>query len=644
MLVHEAISVHKVLVNLFLLEKIKMFGNHLIKSTNSARLMSKRLASSYHLQHIQRKNDFHFGADEDHKNAHEDLRINKIPNIKGFEILRNPKLNKSTAFTIPERQILGIHGLLPPAVNSQRVQMDRVMKQLRKLQTDLQRYIQLTQILARNERLFYQLLREYTEELLPIVYTPTVGQACQQYGLIFRDPRGLFITIHDLGHVYDIVTNWPQRKVQAVVLTDGERILGLGDLGCNGMGIPIGKLALYTACGGIHPNACLPIMIDVGTNNEALLNDPMYIGIRQRRDTSEKYDQLVDEVIMALRKRFGNQVLIQFEDFGSHNSFRLLDRYRDFCCTFNDDIQGTAAVGVAGLFATLLASGMKLTDHKFLFFGAGGAACGIAHLIVRALMKMGLSKAQACKRIFMFDKDGLVTMTRFDAVDMPPERKLFAHNLPNIDSLEETVKTLKPTALLGVSGVGKTFTEGVCRQMCENTARPVIFALSNPTSHAECTPEEAYNWTDGKCIFASGSPFDPVTLPNGKVMSPGQGNNVYIFPGIALGVIASGAQNITEEMFLVAAEALAEQVTEADLDVGRVYPPLTNIKEVSFQIALRVAQVAYLQGLATVMPEPEDKHQLVRSVLYSPDYKSYLPTTYDYPDSHEEDFLEDESD
>lgn len=632
-----------------------MLGKQVIKagfqaakvSTSPQTLLSRGLASSGYLQNIldnhaienskhERKQEFHMDFEEDDDATH--FRVNKIPNIKGFEILRNPKLNKSTAFTIPERQILGIHGLLPPAVNSQRVQMDRVMKQLRKLQTDLQRYIQLTQILARNERLFYQLLREYTEELLPIVYTPTVGQACQQYGLIFRDPRGLFITIHDLGHVYDIVTNWPQRKVEAVVMTDGERILGLGDLGCNGMGIPIGKLALYTACGGIHPSACLPIMIDVGTNNEKLLNDPMYIGIRQRRDNSEKYDELIDEVIMALRKRFGSNVLIQFEDFGSHNSFRLLERYNDFCCTFNDDIQGTAAVGVAGLLATLRSSGMKLTDHKFLFFGAGGAACGIAHLIVKALMKYGLSKMQAAQRIFMFDKDGLVTKNRFDGPTMPPERKLFAHNMTHTNSLLETVKALKPTALIGVAGVGQAFTEDVCKQMCENTARPAIFALSNPTSHAECTPEQAYTWTDGKCIFASGSPFDPVTLPDGRKMSPGQGNNVYIFPGIALGVIASGAQRVTEEMFLVAAEALSEQVTEADLEEGRVYPPLTNIKEVSFQIALRVAQVAYLQGLATNMPEPEDKHELVQSVLYSPDYKSYLPQTYDYPPNHEEDF------
>lgn len=560
--------------------------------------------------------------------------VNKIPTIKGFDILRNPKLNKSTAFSIAERQILGIHGLLPPAVNSQRVQMDRVMKQLRTLQTDLQRYIQLTQILARNERLFYQLLMEYTEELMPIVYTPTVGLACQQYGLIFRDPRGLFITINDLGHVYDIVSNWPERRVQAVVMTDGERILGLGDLGCNGMGIPIGKLALYTACGGIHPSACLPIMIDVGTNNEELLNDPMYIGLRQKRDNSERYDELIDEIIQALRRRFGTHVLIQYEDFGSHNSFRLLERYQNKVCTFNDDIQGTAAVALGGILASLKVNGMKLTDHKFLFLGAGGAACGIAQLLVKALKKCGLTESEACKHIWMFDKDGLLTKNR-QVGEITSSNRMFAHDAQYMDDLEHAVKQLKPTSLLGVAGVGQAFTKEICQQMTVNCSAPIIFALSNPTTHAECTAEQAYTWTDGKCIFASGSPFSDVTLPDGRHFSPGQGNNVYIFPGLALGVIATAAHKISEEMFLTAAETLAEQVTDQNLKQGRVFPPLTNIKEVSFEIAVRVAQLAYEQGVATVMPEPKSKADLVSSLIYEPDYESYIPATFPYPVNHE---------
>lgn len=565
-------------------------------------------------------------------------RVFKIPTIKGFDILRNPKLNKSTAFTITERQILGIHGLLPPAVNSQRVQMDRVMKQLRNLQTDLQKYIAINQILARNERLFYQLLQEHTEELLPIVYTPTVGQACQQFGLIFRDPRGLFITIHDLGHVYDIVTNWPERRVQAVVMTDGERTLGLGDLGCNAMGIPIGKLALYTACGGIHPSACLPIMIDVGTNNEKLLNDPMYIGLREYRDRSDKYDQLIDEVIDALQRRYGKNVLIQFEDFAGHNAARLLDKVFDKHCSFNDDIQGTAAVSLGGILSSLQISQVNLADHTFMFFGAGAAGCGVAHLVVKMLRKQGLSKENAAKKIWLYDADGLVTKSRGDK--LTPAQVLFAHDVNPILNLEEAVESIKPTSIIGCSGVGGAFTQGVCRKMANNCARPLIFAMSNPTSHAECTAEQAYQWTDGRCIFASGSPFQPVTMKDGTHFVPGQSNNVYIFPGLALGVIATQSRHITEDMFLVAAETLAKQVDEADIKLGRIYPPLNEIKEVSFQIALSVANCAYKQNVATMLPEPEDKEELIRSILYRPDYISNIPKTFAYPEDHAETFAE----
>jgi len=565
--------------------------------------------------------------------GNEERHVRKIPTVRGFDIMRNPKLNKSTAFTIVERQILGIHGLLPPSVDTQAVQMHRIMTELRE-KTPLQQYIMLTALLTRNERLFYSLLVEHTEELMPIVYTPTVGLACQEYGLIFRDPRGLFVTIHDLGHVRDIVANWPESHVQAVVMTDGERILGLGDLGCNGMGIPIGKLALYTACGGIHPSSCLPIIIDVGTDNEALLNDPVYIGLRQRRDRSERYDQLVDELIEALRERFGENVLIQFEDFGNQNAFRFLDRYKDTICTFNDDIQGTAAVSVAGALASLKVSGMKLSDHRFLFLGAGEAACGIAHLLKAAMMKEGLTKEQAHKHIWMHDKRGLLVKDR-PCGTITAEKVSFAHEHPPIESFEESVATLKPTAIIGVSGVGGLFTEKVCKQMTEHTERPLIFALSNPTSHAECTAEQAYTWTDGKCLFASGSPFGPVTLADGRHFIPGQGNNVYIFPGIALGVIASRSTRINHDMFLASAESLADHITAEDLAEGRLYPPLTNIKEVSYDIAVRVADVAYRSGVATLMPEPESKESIVDAHLYDPKYKSYVPVTYAYPATHE---------
>lgn len=561
-------------------------------------------------------------------------RVYKIPTVRGFNnILRNPKINKGVGFSITERQILGIHGLLPPAVFGQDVQMYRSMERIRRLQTDLQKYISLNQIASRNERLFYKLLMEHTEELLPIVYTPTVGKACQTYGLIYRDPKGLFITIHDLGHVDKIVANWPENHVQAVVMTDGERILGLGDLGCNGMGIPIGKLALYTACGGINPSACLPVMIDVGTNNEKLLNDPLYIGLRERRHTSDKYDQLIEEVIHAIRARYGPNVLLQFEDFAGHNSARLLEKFRDKCCSFNDDIQGTASVALGGILASLRINKMKLEDHKFMFFGAGAAACGIANLVVKALTELGFSTYEAAKKIWMFDVDGLLTKKR-DI--LTPDQQLFAHDVAPIHDFQEAIKQLETTALIGVSGVGGAFTYNICQQLTQNCDRPVIFALSNPTSHAECTADQAYTWTDGKCIFASGSPFGPVTLPNKTEFIPGQGNNVYIFPGIALGVIASSSQRIPEEMFLAAAQTLAKQVSEEDLKQGRVYPPLVDIQKVSFQIAMRIVDVAYEHGFATVMPEPEDKESLIRSIIYRPDYVSYVPKTFPYPEDHAE--------
>lgn len=544
--------------------------------------------------------------------------------------MRDPKLAKSTAFTIEERQVLGIHGLLPPAVNTQELQMQRVMNEIRGNKTDLQRYIQLCALQARNERLFYRCLMEYTDELMPIVYTPTVGQACQEYGMIFRDPRGLFICIHDLGHVRHVIANWPIHDVKAVVMTDGERILGLGDLGCNGMGIPIGKLSLYTACAGINPSSCLPIMIDVGTNNEKLLADPMYIGLRQKRDNSEKYDQLIDELITALRERFGPNTLIQFEDFGNHNAFRFLEKYRSKICTFNDDIQGTAAVCVAGILASLSASKKKLSEHKFLFQGAGEAAIGIANLLILAMEKEGISRQEATKRVWMVDSRGLIVKDR-PTGGINHEKAQFAQEHEYIESLEDTVKSIKPTAIIGVAAIPGAFTESIVKDMASFNDQPIIFALSNPTSKSECTAEQAYSWTQGRCLFASGSPFDPVTLPDGRHFVPGQGNNSYIFPGVALGVIASVPRHITEEMFLTAAQALAGQVTAEDLEMGRLYPSLSKIQEVSFNIACQVAQCAFDQNLATVCLETGDLEALVRKHVYDPRYESYIPQTFEYP-------------
>jgi len=562
-------------------------------------------------------------------------RVEKIPTIQGMDLLRNPKFNKGVGFSLTERQVLGIHGLLPPAVNSQSLQIERTITQLRKLDTDLAKYIFLNAVSVRNERLFYQVLMKYTEELLPIVYTPTVGKACQEFGLNFRSPNGLFVTIHDHGHVYDIIKNWPERRVGAVVMTDGERILGLGDLGCNGMGIPIGKLALYTACGGIHPSACLPMMIDVGTNNETLLNDPMYIGLRDYRHTGPKYDALIDEVIYSLRKRYGPNTLIQFEDFAGHNAARLLEKTRDKICSFNDDIQGTASVVLAGLLGAQRHTGQPLKDQKFLFLGAGAAGCGIGHLIVRQLVKKyGMTKQEAAKKVYMVDVGGLLTKKR-PFGEISPQQALFCHDVAPIDSFEEAVKVLKPTAIIGVSGVGGAFNQQVCESMAQNNNKPIIFALSNPTSHSECTAEDAYKWTDGRCLFASGSPFDPVTMADGRTFHPAQGNNVYIFPGLALGVIASKASSIPEDMFLEAAETVSEQLTEEDMKQGRVYPPLKNIRHISFRIGVAVAEMAYKCDLATI-EEPESKEQLVQSIIYNPDYLSNIPKTFKYPDYHAE--------
>ncbi|KAJ7394266.1 NADP-dependent malic enzyme [Desmophyllum pertusum] len=556
--------------------------------------------------------------------------VNKIPTIRGTDIMRDPRLNKGTAFTLKERQILGIHGLLPPCISNQEVQCERMYAELHRKANDLERYILLMALLERNEALFFKILMDHTEELMPIVYTPTVGLACQKYGMIFRRPRGLFVSIHDLGHVEELLANWPVENVKAIVVTDGERILGLGDLGCCGMGIPVGKLALYTVCSGIDPEVCLPVMIDVGTNNQALLDDPLYIGVPQKRENGQAYDDLIDEFIRAATQKYGESVLIQFEDFGNHNAFRLLEKYRNKICTFNDDIQGTASVTVAGLLAALQITKNKLADHKFLFQGAGEAAIGIADLLVLAMIKEGLSQEEARQRIWLVDSRGLVAKDR-PVGGLNAEKLKYAHVTKHISSLAEVVKTVKPTAIIGVAAVAGAFTEEIVKSLASFNDRPIIFALSNPTSKAECTAEQAYTWTNGKAVFASGSPFAPVTLPDGRHFIPGQGNNAYIFPGVALGVIACKAQHVTDEMFLLAAESLANLVEPSQLEKGCLFPPLSDIRDVSFKVAVDVVKLAYTTGLATVHPEPEDIGQLVKENLYSPDYMSYIPHTYSWP-------------
>ena len=536
----------------------------------------------------------------------------------GVALLHDPLRNKGTAFTDAERDALHLRGLLPPRIHSQDEQVMRVLGNLRRKPDDLERFIYLTDLQDRNETLFYRVMVEHIEEMMPIVYTPTVGEACQQYGHIFRRSRGLFVSAHDRGRVLDVLRNWPHPDVRIVVVTDGVRILGLGDLGAEGMGIPVGKLVLYTTCAGVHPSQCLPVTLDVGTNNEMSLKDPLYIGIRERRLRGEAYDALVDEFVEAVREVFP-RALIQFEDFANINAFRLLEKYREQICTFDDDIQGTGAVALAGLFSALRITGGRLADQKILFQGAGEAGIGIADMIVAALREEGLSESEAKRRCWFLDTKGLVVAARDD---LAKHKLAYAHDHAFIADLESAIEALEPSAIIGVSGQPNTFTRSVLETMAELNPRPIVFALSNPTSKAECTAEQAYRWTEGRAVFASGSPFDPVTL-GGKTFVPGQGNNAYIFPAVGLGVIVSEAKRVIDEMFSAAARALADQVSDDDLEQGLIYPPLGKIREVSAVIATAVAEVAYTRGLAR-KPRPDNLLEAVRSQMYTPDYQSYV--------------------
>ena len=537
---------------------------------------------------------------------------------RGTDLLHNALLNKGAGFTEPERNALGLRGLLPPRVASLEQQVARVLENVREMPTPLTQYRYLTSLLDRNTTLFYRVVVDNLDEMMPIIYTPTVGQACQEYGHVFQQARGLFISIEDRGHVIDVLRNWPYDDVRIIVVTDGERILGLGDLGANGMGIPVGKLALYTACAGIDPAQCLPITLDTGTNNQALLDDPLYIGLPQRRVRGEAYDDFVEEFIQATQQVYP-RAIVQFEDFGNANAFRLLHDYRDRICTFDDDIQGTAGVVLAGLYASLRLTGGRLGDHTFLFYGAGEAGIGIGDLIVTAMMEEGLSEDEARHHCWFFDSKGLVVAERTDLV---AHKRPFAHQHAFIGDLLTAVETLKPTGVIGVAGAGKAFTQPIVEAMTRLNARPIVFALSNPTSKSECTAEEAYTWSKGQAIFASGSPFPPMDF-EGKRLVPGQGNNAYIFPGVGLGVIISGAIRVPDEMFSASAKALAAQVTENDLALGRVYPALERIREVSAYIAAATAHVAYDRGIAT-MPKPDDLVAAAKAAMYEPKYEPYV--------------------
>ncbi|MDH3288938.1 MAG: NAD-dependent malic enzyme [Betaproteobacteria bacterium] len=538
-------------------------------------------------------------------------------NHRGLSLLRDPALNKGTAFTERERDALKLRGLLPSVVLSQEQQVARILENLRGLPNDLEKFVALNALHDRNEALFFRVICDNIDEMQPLIYTPTVGLACQRFGHIYQRPRGMFISVRDRGRVAKVLENWPYRA-GIIVVTDGERILGLGDLGANGMGIPVGKLSLYVACAGVHPNACLPVMLDVGTNNMELLDDPFYIGVRERRLRGSAYDELVEEFITAAQKVFPG-VVIQFEDFANHNAFRFLNRYRERIPTFNDDIQGTAAVALAGIFSALRVTAGKLTDQRILFLGAGEAAAGIADLVASAMASQGMKEDDARRHCWLVDSRGLVVKSRTDLV----EHKLpYAHEHAPVGDFLSVIKALRPTAIIGVAAVGGTFTREVLEEMARLNERPIIFALSNPTSKAECTAEEAYRYTGGRALFACGSPFDPVTV-NGQTFVPRQGNNSYIFPGVGLGAIASGAQRITDEMFMTAAHSLAHDVTETDLAQGSLYPALPRIREVSGNIAIAVAEVAHRRSLSTGAA-PSDLAAHIKAQMYDPRYQSYI--------------------
>jgi malate dehydrogenase (oxaloacetate-decarboxylating)(NADP+) len=531
----------------------------------------------------------------------------------GFDVLHDEAQNKSTAFTREERDEHGLRGLLPYKVSTQEEQKNRVLENLRRKTSDIEKYIDLTNLQDRNERLFYYTAMSDIEEIMPLIYTPTVGEACQKFSHIFAKPRGFYITPEDKGHIREMLDNWKQNDVRVIVITDGQRILGLGDLGANGMGIPIGKLSLYTVCGGIDPDKCLPVMFDIGTNNEKLRNDPLYLGYPQPRLEGKAYDELMAEFVAAVQDKFPKAV-IQFEDFKTENAYRLLDQYRDKVTCFNDDIQGTAAVALAGVLASERLTGKKLKEERIMFLGAGSAATGIADLMVEALKEQGLSDEEARKRISLVDSKGLVTTGR-EKIEY--NKKPYAQDHAPAPLLD-AIKDIKPTILIGATGAPNTFTQEVVETMSALNDRPVIFALSNPTSHAECTAQQAYEWSKGKAIFASGSPFDAVEY-NGQTFKPGQGNNAYIFPGVGLGVMLSEATKVTDGMFLTAAKALASQVTDDDLKTGTLYPPLKNIREVSAKIASAVIVQAGDDNVFGV-PQPPDVENFVKKQMYDPSY------------------------
>ena len=536
-------------------------------------------------------------------------------NARGVAVLQDPKLNKSTAFTEAEKQALGLIGLVPDVTETEDLQLQRVNLQLAQKPTDLERYIYLMNLLDHNETLFYRTLMSDPARFLPIVYDPTIGEACLKFGHIYRQARGMYLSMTRRGKVKDVLKNWPEKDVRFICVTDAGRILGLGDLGANGMGIPIGKLQLYTACAGVPPQYLLPMYLDAGTNNEQYLHDPLYLGMRKTRPSTEDLYSFVDEFVQAVQEVFP-KCCIHFEDWTGVDAVHLLQRYRDKYCVYNDDVQGTAGIVLTGMINAAKIKGKKLSDEKYLFLGAGSAGIGLADLLCTAMVEEGLTLKQAQSKVYMFDINGLLEDTRKDLVDF---QKPYAHKHAPTRDFVAAIESIKPTTIIGVSTVGGTFTQKVIEAMSRINERPVVLALSNPTDHAECTPEQAYTWSKGKAIYAAGVQFPPVHL-NGQTFLPGQANNFYIFPAVGMAIFATQASRVTDEMFIEAARAVADRVSPELLKQGSLYPLQSNILETEIQTAARVAKLVFDSGLARVT-RPADMVAFIREQVYKPEYR-----------------------
>jgi malate dehydrogenase (oxaloacetate-decarboxylating)(NADP+) len=541
----------------------------------------------------------------------------KNNNKRGIEVLRDPSLNKSTAFTEAEKQALGLVGLVPDVTESEEIQLQRVMMQLGHKSTDLDRYVYLMNLLDHDETLFYRTVMSDPVRFLPIVYDPTIGEACLKFGHIYRQPRGMYLSITRRGKVKEVLKNWPQKDVRFICVTDGGRILGLGDLGANGAGIPIGKLQLYTACAGVPPQYLLPMYLDAGTNNENYLHDPLYLGMRRTRPPTAELYSFVDEFVEAVQEVFP-KCCIHFEDWTGTDAVHLLQRYRDKYCVYNDDVQGTAGITLAGMINATRLKGTKLRDEKYLFLGAGSAGVGLANLLCSALVAQGMKLEEARSRVYMFDINGLLESTRKDLVDFQIP---YAHkHMPTRDFVA-AIKTIKPTTIIGVSTIGGAFNQQVVETMSRINNRPVIFALSNPTEHAECTPEQAYTWSKGQAIYAAGVQFPPVHY-NGQTFMPAQANNVHIFPAVGMAIFATRAKRVTDEMFIEAGRAVADQVPSDLLKQGVLYPLESNILEAEIQTAARVAKLVFDSGLARVPRPAGGMAAFIRKHVYKPEYKA----------------------